>query len=102
MTSTAASNLIQLRSKADRGTYSREALKAIFKDSPVAHCAYIHEGKGMEGPDGEERPRLLNLPMLTILKEYHTHGEEGDTDPEDGELVAYIHTWVTAAASKIY
>jgi hypothetical protein len=90
------SQLVQLRSRPVRGSYSRDALKAIFKANPVAHCAYMHDGDGMEGPDGEERPRILNLPLLSVLREYQLPDAEGaeqrDDDPAVGELVVYIHT----------
>lgn len=90
------SRLVQLRSRPVRGSYSRDALKEIFKANPVAHCAYVHSGEKMEGPDGEERPRILNLPLLSVLREYQVPNPEGvkqnDDDPIVGELVVYLHT----------
>ena len=91
--STVPSQLVQLRSRPVRGSYSREALKSIFKANPVAHCAYMHNGDGLDGPDGDERPRILNLPLLTVLREYQPPAsEEIDNDPIAGELVVYLHT----------
>ncbi|KAG8806348.1 hypothetical protein FRC17_005064, partial [Serendipita sp. 399] len=88
------SSLARLRSRAVRGTYSREALKAVFKASPIAHCAFMYDGRNLEGPDGEERPRILNLPMLAVLREYEGEDIESDDDsPKNGELVVYLHTY---------
>lgn len=87
------SPLAQLRSRAVRGTYSREALKEIFKASPMAHCAYLHPGNGLAGPDGEERPRIINLPLLVVLREYASTSEDVDSAPNNGELVAYLHSY---------
>lgn len=47
----------------------------------------------MEGPDGDERPRILNLPLLTVLREYQPTEEESDDGPLPGELVVYFHTY---------
>ena len=94
------SPLAHLRSRAVRGSYSRQALKDIFKASPMAHCAYLHPGNGLAGPDGDERPRILNLPLLVVLREYMSSSEDGvdddrdDSTPEDGELVVYLHRYV--------
>jgi len=91
-----SSQLVQLRSRPERGSYSRDALKAIFKDNPLAHCAYMHGGEGLGGADGDERPRILNSPLLTVLRAYQLPGVEGaehnDGDPAIGELVVYLHT----------
>ncbi|KAG8841667.1 hypothetical protein FRB91_004778 [Serendipita sp. 411] len=91
------SDLARLRSRAVRGTYSREALKSVFKASPIAHCAFAHDGKGLEGPDGDEKPRIMNLPMLAVLREYEREGDvESDASddlPENGELIVYLHTY---------
>jgi hypothetical protein len=91
------SKLVKFRSRGDRGSHSINALKEIFKASPLAHCAFMHDGRGLEGPDEEERPRLMNLPLLTVLREYQATDVEGDhTDeqnaPSPDELVVYLHT----------
>ena len=50
----------------------------------------------MGGADGDERPRILNSPLLTVLRAYQLPGVEGaehnDGDPAIGELVVYLHT----------
>lgn len=92
MASDTPSNLIRFRSRPNRGTYSRLALQEIFKVSPVAHCAYVHPGNNLAGPDEDEKPRILNLPLLAVLREYQPQGEEEDGDPEEGELIVYLHT----------
>ena len=85
-------NLTRLRSRPDRGSHSLDALQAIFKASPIAHCAYLHPGGGLEDSDGDSQPRILNLPLLAVLRQYVPNGEGGDDDPEEGELVVYLHT----------
>lgn len=89
------SKLVKFRSRGDRGSHSVNALKEIFKASPLAHCAFMHDGRGLEGPDEEERPRLMNLPLLTVLREYQANEVEGEDDPNapsPGELIVYLHT----------
>ena len=87
--------LARVRRYKDRASYSTQALKEIFKAQPLAHVAFAHSGKGLEGLDGEERSRILNMPTLVVLQEYHSpEGEEGPDGPEQGELVVYLHSWV--------
>jgi hypothetical protein len=85
--------LAQVRRYKDRGSYSPEALKEIFKTQPLAHVAFVHSGKGLEGTDGEERSRILNMPSLVVLEEYRQiEGEDDPDGPEKGELVVYLHS----------
>jgi hypothetical protein len=85
--------LARVRRYKDRASYSTAALKQIFKAQPLAHVAFVHSGKGLEGTDGEERSRILNMPALVVLEEYHPPKGEEDLDgPEQGELVVYLHS----------
>ena len=85
--------LAQIRRYKDRASYSSEALKGIFKAQPLAHVAFVHSGKGLEGTDGEERSRVLNMPSLVVLDEYRpSEGEDDPAGPEQGELVVYLHS----------
>lgn len=85
--------LAKVRRYTDRASYSPEALKEIFKAQPLAHVAFIHSGKALAGIDGEERSRILNMPTLVVLEEYHPSEDEDDPEaPEQGELVVYLHS----------
>lgn len=90
-------SLTQIRLYRQRASYSREALVEIFKAQPVAHVAFTHSGRGLQGEDGEARMRIMNLPLLTILAPYQgsIDGQDGpdasSNQPEEGELVVYLH-----------
>jgi len=85
--------LARVRRYKDRASYSSEALKEIFKAQPLAHVAFVHSGKDLEGTDGEERSRILNMPTLVVLEEWRpTEGEDDPDGPEQGELIVYLHS----------
>ena len=85
--------LAQVRRYKDRASYSPEALKEIFNAQPLAHVAFVHPGKGLEGADGDERSRILNMPCLVVLEEYHPpESEESPDGLKQGEFVVYLHS----------
>ena len=73
----------EIRLYKQRASYSLLAAAEIFRESPIAHVAFLHPGDG-EGR-GKRGPTLFNMPMIMVMM------CEGDEEDQD-DYAVYLHT----------
>jgi hypothetical protein len=78
-----------------RASYNLDAARQIFRDSPIAHVAFV-QPRSVDGRVGET---LMNIPLiLVIMREDAREDDDDINDDEEGGgdelegLAVYLHT----------